>query len=136
MSSIGVNGAETYLEPFTADDVAAPTSLYALSKFEAENGLRLLSKEAGMELVVIRPPLIYGPGAKGNLETMIRWIERGIPLPLGAIHNKRSLVALDNLVDLVLLCFNISRTQSDFSSVGRRGSIDDRTLAARWAGAA
>jgi nucleoside-diphosphate-sugar epimerase len=104
ISSIGVNGSETHLEPFTADDVAAPSSPYAQSKYEAESGLRLLSKEAGLELVVIRPPLVYGPGAKGNFEIMIRWIERGIPLPLGAIHNKRSLVALDNLVDLVLLC--------------------------------
>jgi nucleoside-diphosphate-sugar epimerase len=104
ISSIKVNGAETHLKPFTADDVAAPSSPYALSKYEAESALRLLSKEAGLELVVIRPPLVYGPGAKGNFEAMIRWIERGIPLPLGAIHNKRSLVALDNLVDLVLLC--------------------------------
>jgi nucleoside-diphosphate-sugar epimerase len=104
LSSIGVNGAETHLEPFTADDVAAPSSPYAQSKYEAESALRILSKETGLELVVIRPPLIYGPGATGNFQSMIRWIERGIPLPLGAIHNKRSLVALDNIVDLILVC--------------------------------
>ena len=104
ISSIGVNGSETHLEPFTPEDVAAPSSPYALSKYEAESALRLLSKETGLELVVIRPPLIYGPGAKGNFQSMIRWIERGIPLPLGAIHNKRSLVALDNIVDLILVC--------------------------------
>lgn len=104
ISSIGVNGAETHLKPFTSGDIAAPSSPYALSKYEAESALRQLSKETGLEVVVIRPPLIYGPGAKGNFEAMIRWIVRGIPLPLGAIHNKRSLVALDNLVDLVLLC--------------------------------
>jgi nucleoside-diphosphate-sugar epimerase len=104
ISSIGVNGSETHLKPFTVEDVAAPSSPYALSKYEAESALRSLSKETGLELIVIRPPLIYGPGARGNLETMIRWIARGIPLPLGAIHNKRSLVALDNLIDLVLVC--------------------------------
>jgi nucleoside-diphosphate-sugar epimerase len=104
ISSIHVNGPETRLKPFTAEDVAAPSSPYALSKYEAESALRLLSKETGLELVVIRPPLIYGPGVKGNFESMIRWIERGIPLPLGAIHNKRSLVALDNIIDLILVC--------------------------------
>ena len=104
ISSIHVNGPETLLKPFTPEDVAAPSSPYALSKYEAESALRLLSKETGLELVVIRPPLIYGPGVKGNFESMIRWIERGIPLPLGAIHNKRSLVDLDNIIDLILVC--------------------------------
>jgi nucleoside-diphosphate-sugar epimerase len=112
ISSIGVNGSETHFKPFTAEDVAAPSSPYALSKYEAESALRLLSKETGLELVVIRPPLIYGPGAKGNFESMIRWIERGIPLPLGAIHNKRSLVALDNIIDLILLCLQHPRASN------------------------
>lgn len=104
ISSIGVNGAETFGRAFTAEDKPAPTHPYAVSKFEAEMGLQKLSKDSGLEIVVIRPPLVYGPGARGNLASMIRWIESGIPLPLGAVSNKRSLVALDNLTDLILVC--------------------------------
>ncbi len=104
ISSIGVNGAETFGHAFTADDQPAPAHPYAVSKFEAEIGLRKLSEDSGLEIVVIRPPLVYGPGARGNLASMIRWIEAGIPLPLGAVGNKRSLVALDNLTDLILVC--------------------------------
>lgn len=104
ISSIGVNGPETFQKAFTERDVAAPSSPYALSKYEAELELHALAEQTGMELVVIRPPLIYGPGARGNFESMVRWVESGIPLPLGAIHNKRSLVAIDNLVDLILVC--------------------------------
>ncbi len=104
VSSIGVNGAETYLRPFTADDEVAPHSAYALSKFEAELGLQALAAETGMEVVTIRPPLVYGPSAPGNFGSLIRWLKRGVPLPLGAIHNQRSLVALDNLVDFIVTC--------------------------------
>jgi nucleoside-diphosphate-sugar epimerase len=71
---------------------------------EAEQGLRELSAETGMEVVIIRPPLVYGPGVKANFAAMMRWLRRGLPLPLGAIHNQRSLVALDNLVDLIVTC--------------------------------
>ena len=71
-----------------------------MSKWEAELGLRKVAQESGMEVVIIRPPLVYGPGVKGNFASMQRLVARGVPLPLGAIHNKRSLVALDNLIDL------------------------------------
>ncbi|NDP39356.1 MAG: SDR family oxidoreductase [Rhodoferax sp.] len=104
ISSIGVNGAETFQQPFTAQDVAAPHSPYAVSKYEAELGLQALAAETGMEVVIIRPPLVYGPGAPGNFGSLMRWLKRGVPLPLGAIHNQRSLVALDNLVDLIVTC--------------------------------
>jgi len=104
ISSIGVNGAETVLKAFTAEDAPAPDSPYAVSKFEAEAGLQALSRSSGMEIVVIRPPLVYGPGGKGNWESLVAWIRSGVPLPLGAIHNKRSLVGLDNLIDLVIVC--------------------------------
>jgi nucleoside-diphosphate-sugar epimerase len=106
ISSIGVNGAETFSNAFTADDIAAPDTDYALSKYEAETELWRLSKHTGLEIVIIRPPLIYGPRAKGNLQSMIRWINYGIPLPFGAIHNKRSLIAIDNLLDLMFLCLD------------------------------
>ncbi len=104
VSSIGVNGVETCRRPFTAHDEVAPHSPYAVSKFEAELGLRALAAETGMEVVTIRPPLVYGPSAPGNFGLLMRWLKYGVPLPLGAIHNQRSLVGLDNLVDLILTC--------------------------------
>lgn len=105
LSSIKVNGEETRLgEPYTADDRPAPVDAYAVSKHEAEDGLRRLAHDTGIEIVVIRPALVYGPGVKGNFRTMMRWIARRFPLPLGGIHNRRSLTALDNLLDLIVEC--------------------------------
>ena len=105
VSSIKVNGEATQPgHPFTADDVPAPLDDYGVSKMEAENGLREIAGQTGMEVVIIRPPLVYGLGVKANFAAMMRWLQRGIPLPLGAIHNQRSLVALDNLVDLIVTC--------------------------------
>ena len=105
VSSIKVNGEATQLgHLFTADDVPAPLDDYGVSKMEAERGLREIAGHTGMEVVIIRPPLVYGPGVKANFAAMTRWLKRGIPLPLGAIHNQRSLVALDNLVDLIITC--------------------------------
>ena len=91
-------------KPFTADDAPAPVDAYGVSKMEAEQALRALESESGMQVVIVRPPLVYGKGVKANFATMMRWLARGIPLPLGAIHNRRSLVALDNLVDLIVTC--------------------------------
>jgi nucleoside-diphosphate-sugar epimerase len=103
ISSIKVNGEETILgRPYRADDAPAPADAYGVSKHEAESELRHIASETGMEVVVIRPVLVYGPGVKGNFRSMMRWMRRGIPLPLGAIHNRRSLVSLDNLVDLIV----------------------------------
>lgn len=105
ISSIKVNGESTQPgHPFTADDAPAPSDAYGISKREAEQGLRELSAQTGMEVVIIRPPLVYGPGVKANFAAMMRWLQRGVPLPLGALHNQRSLVALDNLVDLIVTC--------------------------------
>jgi nucleoside-diphosphate-sugar epimerase len=107
ISSIKVNGEKTNRgKPFTADDVPAPADPYALSKFEAEEQLRLLSQETGMQVVIIRPPLVYGPGVKANFLNMLRWIHRGLPLPLGSINNRRSLVSIGNLVDLLVTCID------------------------------
>ena len=105
ISSIKVNGEQTPLDAcFMADDAPAPEDPYGVSKWEAEQGLQKLARETGMEVVIIRPPLVYGPGVKGNFANMIKVIGRSLPLPLGAVHNKRSLVALDNLVDLIITC--------------------------------
>lgn len=104
VSSIGVNGAETFDRPYSADDITAPHSAYAISKFEAEQGLLTLSAETGMEIVIVRPPLVYGPNAPGNFGTLMRWVALGLPLPFGCIHNKRSFVGLDNLTDFLVAC--------------------------------
>jgi nucleoside-diphosphate-sugar epimerase len=106
LSSIKVNGESTSIgHPFSADDTPAPEDPYGISKHEAEQALKVIAEQSGMELVIIRPPLVYGPGVKANFEVMMRCLERGFPLPLGAItHNRRSLVALENLVDLIVTC--------------------------------
>lgn len=105
LSSIGVNGASTAPgRYFSAPDEPNPHNAYALSKLEAEQGLLRMAAETGMEVVIIRPPLVYGPQAPGNFGSLMRWLQRGVPLPLGAINNQRSLVALDNLVDLIVTC--------------------------------
>lgn len=107
ISSIKVNGESTPLgKPFVSSTAPAPEDPYGLSKLEAERGLIELVARTGMEVVVIRPPLIYGPGVKGNFASMIKLVEKGLPLPLGAIHNKRSLVGIDNLVDLIIRCID------------------------------
>ena len=104
VSSIGVNGAETFGQPFSADDLPSPHSDYSVSKFEAEQGLMILSSQTGMEVVIVRPPLVYGPNAPGNFGSLMRWISSGVPLPLGSIYNKRSFVGLDNLADFLCTC--------------------------------
>jgi nucleoside-diphosphate-sugar epimerase len=105
VSTIKVNGEATHPgQPFTADDVPRPIDPYGVSKMEAEQGLREMEAQTDMEVVIIRSPLVYGPGVKANFATMIRWVTRDVPLPLGAIHNARSMVGLDNLVDLLIIC--------------------------------
>lgn len=107
ISSIKVNGEGTPRnKTFKATDLPAPVDAYGISKREAEDALRQVCEETGMDLVVIRPPLVYGPGVKANFLSMVRWLDRGIPLPLGAIDNRRSLVAIGNLTDLVLTCID------------------------------
>lgn len=104
ISSIKVNGEGTQRgKPFAASDVPHPEDPYGQSKWEAEQALFRLGKETGIEIVVIRPPLVYGPGVKANFASMIGWVRRGVPLPLGAVDNRRSLVFVGNLVDFVLL---------------------------------
>lgn len=107
LSSVKVNGEATFPgRPFTAGDRPAPVGPYALSKHEAEVGLRLIGDETGLEVVIIRTPLVYGPGVKANFRSLMRCLSLGLPLPLGGLENKRSLVALDNLVDLIEACID------------------------------
>lgn len=101
LSSIKVNGELTHNKPFTESDKPQPEDAYAISKWEAEKALKKISQDTGMEIVIIRSPLVYGPGVKANFLKMIKYIQRGIPLPLGAIQNKRSLVSVYNLIDFI-----------------------------------
>ncbi|EIC29681.1 MULTISPECIES: UDP-glucose 4-epimerase family protein [Methylomicrobium] len=105
ISSIKVNGEQTPLNrPFRAEDHPSPVDAYGISKREAEDGLRALCANSGMDFVIIRPPLVYGPGVKGNFLTLLRCLDKGLPLPLASIRNKRSLVSVDNLADLIVIC--------------------------------
>jgi nucleoside-diphosphate-sugar epimerase len=105
LSSIKVMG-ETHAPgaPFSSKQQPVPVDPYGLSKFEAEQGLLQLAKTTGMEVVIIRPPLVYGPGVKANFQQLIALTARQWPLPIGAVRNQRSMVALANLVDLIVCC--------------------------------
>ena len=105
ISSIKVNGENTTLgNPFSSKDVPAPQNAYSLSKFRAEQGLLQIAAETGMEVVIIRPPLVYGYGVQGNFAFLAQMVRYGVPLPLGTIYNKRSLISLQNLIDLIEKC--------------------------------
>ncbi|WP_415906462.1 NAD-dependent epimerase/dehydratase family protein [Neptuniibacter sp. QD72_48] len=103
LSSIGVNGSENQ-KPFSEADEPQPSELYAESKWRAEQGLWDISEQYNLDVVIIRPPLVYGPNAPGNFGRLVRLAQKGIPLPLGNIKNQRSFIALDNLVDLIATC--------------------------------
>ena len=106
LSSLGVNGSLTSTLPFTEDDVAQPHTPYSRSKLEAEIGLLELSQKTTMSVVIIRPPLVYGPRAPGNFRSLLRVVNKRIPLPLGGLSNKRSLVYIGNLTNFIIFCMN------------------------------
>ena len=137
ISSIKVIGECTDLDhPFTADQIPAPSDPYGVSKHEAEIGLIALSEETGMEIVIIRSPLVYGPGVKANFLSMINCLQRGIPLPLGSVtKNRRSFVFLGNLVDMIITCINHPAAAnqtflvSDDEDLSTAGLLDRMALA-------
>jgi len=105
LSSIKVNGETTVPNrPFTPNNLAAPQDPYGISKHEAEVGLREIARTTGMQVIIIRPTLVYGKGAKGNFKSLMKLVARGFPLPLGPINNFRSFVGIDNLVDFIITC--------------------------------
>lgn len=103
ISSIKVNGEESFI-PYTPDSAPKPSDPYGISKWEAEQALRRIEAETGLEVVVVRPTIVYGPGVKANFLNMMRIITKGIPLPLASINNKRSLIYVGNLVDALTIC--------------------------------
>jgi UDP-glucose 4-epimerase len=104
VSSAGVNGAESFEKPFSAEDLPKPHSPYAQSKAEAEVQLQAIARESGLEVVIVRPPLVYGHGAPGNYSLLLKAVRSGIPLPLKTVRNIRSFVAIENLTDFLILC--------------------------------
>lgn len=133
ISSIKVNGETSGTNPFTTEDRPAPVDPYGISKREAEDALLRVAAETRMEVVVIRPPLVYGPGVKANFQAMMRWLKRGLPLPLGAIDNRRTLVGLDNLVDLIATCIEHSAAANQVFLAGDGEDISTSDLLRRLA---
>lgn len=104
VSSIKVNGECTDVKPFTETDDPHPQDPYGISKWEAEQALGKIGRETGMEIVIVRPPLVYGPGVKANFYSLLKLVSKALPLPLGSIHNRRSMIYVGNLVDALILC--------------------------------
>jgi nucleoside-diphosphate-sugar epimerase len=132
LSSIKVNGEETETgRPFRVDDRPRPADPYAVSKHEAERILRDVARETRMEVVTIRPPLIYGPGVGANFRRMMSWLKRGVPLPFAAIHNRRTLVGLDNVVDLIVTCMFHLRAANEVFLAGDAEDLSTPALLTR-----
>lgn len=129
VSSVKVNGEATVQgQAFRHDDTPAPSDAYGTSKAEAEAGLLILAKETGIEVVIVRPPLVYGPGVKANFAAMFNLARKNLPLPLGAINNLRSLVAIDNLVDLIQTCIHHPKAANQIFLVSDDFDVSTTTL--------
>jgi len=129
LSSIGVNGNQNN-QPFLEIDTPNPQEPYAISKYEAEQGLFKISKKTGMEVVIIRPPLVFGAKAPGNFGRLLHWVNAKypIPLPFGSINNSRSLVALDNLVDFIVTCVTHKKAANEIFLISDRENLSTTQL--------
>ena len=129
VSSIKVNGERTEPgKPFTADDPPNPQDAYGISKAEAESALFEIGRETSMEITIIRPPLVYGPCVRGNFRSLIKWAASGIPSFLGAIKNKRSVIYIENLCDLLITVLNHPRAANQIFLAGDHSSVSSHTL--------
>lgn len=136
MSTVKVNGEETAPGcSFRPDDPPDPKDTYAISKWEAEQGLLEIAIKTGLEVVIIRPPLVYGPGVKGNFLRLMQAIDKRRPLPLGAIHNQRSLIYLGNLVDVIRLCLTHPKAAGKVLLVSDGDDVSTPELVRRFAAA-
>lgn len=134
VSTIGVNGDATRPGfPFRADDPPHPEGAYAISKWEAEQELLAIAAETRLEVVIVRPPLIYGPAAKGRFASLAAWVRRGRPLPLKLVRNKRQFVAIDNLTDFLQLCASHPRASGETFLVADAESVSTAEFARRLA---
>ena len=128
MSSIGVNGSVTLQQPFTEDALAQPHADYAVSKLEAEQELKKLFTGSGTELVIIRPPLVYAAHAPGNFARLLKLVASNLPLPFAGTNNKRSFVALENLVDFIQTCIEHPNAANQTFLVADQTRISTREL--------
>lgn len=133
LSSIGVSGNHTDGQPFRDDDYAAPAEPYAISKFEAEQGLWAIQRQTGLEVVIIRPPLVYGPNPPGNFGLLMDLVRKGIPLPLAAVNNRRSFVSVWNLVDLIVTCIDHPKAKNRVFLVSDGEDLSTTDLISRLA---
>ncbi len=113
LSSVKVNGEETFESPYSENDIPNPQDPYGISKYEAENKLLELHETNIFEIVIIRPPLVYGIGVKANFQKLFTFVKRDLPLPFGLVKNKRSLVSVLNLVDLIITCLNNNKASGE-----------------------
>lgn len=128
LSSIKVNGEQTTNEPFKSSDLVNTDDPYGLSKYEAEQELLKLSKETGLEVFIIRPLLIYGPNVKANFKSMVGLANKKIPLPIGCLDNKRSMVSLYNLVDLIHVCMTHPKAKNEVFLASDQDDISVKQL--------
>jgi nucleoside-diphosphate-sugar epimerase len=128
LSTVKVHGERTEDKPFTEDDPPNPVGSYATSKWEAERALREVSEDNRLEVVVIRPPLVYGPGVRANFLSLMSLVDRGMPLPLGSVANKRSLVGLGNLVAMIVLCLRHPKAGGETFLVSDGHDLSTREL--------
>ena len=128
VSSIKVNGEATFERPFSESDVPNPPDPYGVSKYEAEMALQKISAETGLEIVIVRPPLVYGPGVGGNFARMLGWIEKGIPLPLGSVRNRRSMIYVENLADALIHCTTHAKAAGETFLVADSESVSTPEL--------
>ena len=134
ISSVKVNGEATEDSPFTEESPAAPRDPYAVSKWEAECVLRAIAAESGMEVVIIRLPLVYGPEVGGNFLRLLNWVYKGMPLPFGSIRNKRSLLYLGNLIDFLTVCADHPQAPGNTFLISDGDDLSTSELIKRLAG--
>lgn len=133
VSTVKVHGESTAESPFTEDSPANPQSFYAVSKWEAEEMLRDVAPKIGLELVIVRPPQVYGPGVRGNFLRLMRLVDRALPLPLPRQRNCRSLIGAENLADFVVRCVNHGNAAGNHFLVKDSEDLSTRDLVARLA---
>ena len=133
LSTIKVNGEDSGDRAFNEEDALNPQDNYALSKLEAEQALRRVAEETGLDVVILRSPMVYGPGVKGNFLRLIQVVQRGIPLPLASVHNRRSVIFLGNLVEVVISCMTHPQAKGKTYLVGDDEQLSTAELISRTA---
>lgn len=131
MSSIGVLGNETTDKPFTEASPPRPRTPYALSKWEAEQTLWAIARETGLQVTIVRPPLVYGPGNPGNFLRLLKWVDRSLPLPLGSVRNERSFIGIENLVNFISVCLTHPKAANEVFLVSDMETISTPDLIQR-----